>query len=376
MTDPDLRQSVVDMLTHDGIRKTADRVHYETTKWTTLGYSGSGIAIEVGREVEGIRKGDLVAYGGEGHAEVIRVSQNLCVKVPEGVAPRSAAFVALGSIALQAVRRADVQVGDRVAVIGLGLVGQLVSQLLAAAGARVIGIDMIPSRLELARQEGAEHCVRVGPAVPGEITRLTGGVGVDRVMVCASTGSNEVIEQAIEMSRDRGRIVLVGFVGLNIPQEKIYMKELDLVVSRSYGPGRYDVNYEQHGNDYPIGYVRWTENRNMQEFLRLIADGKVKTDPLVTHEFALGDSAQAYEQLVAALSECLGILLRYDEEPASDTVKVILTKAPSRPAAKTQVVNVAVIGCGGFARQFHLPNIQASSALHLRAMVASSGQSR
>lgn len=380
MTDPDLRQSVVEMLTKDGLRKTADRVHYETTKWTPLGYSGSGIAIEVGSEVEGIRQGDLVAYGGEGHAEVIRASKNLCVKVPDGVSPRSAAFVALGSIALQAVRRAEIQVGDRVAVIGLGLVGQIVTQLLAAAGARVFGIDMIPERLELARHAGAEHCITVGAAVPHEIVRLTGGTGADRVMICASTGSNEVIEQAIEMSRDRGRIVLVGFVGLDIPQEKLYLKELDLVVSRSYGPGRYDANYEQHGHDYPIGYVRWTENRNMQEFLRLIHGGKVNLEPLITHEFGLSDSAQAYEQLIATPSACLGILLRYDDTTAPGLSKILLTSAPSARSARGvagngKVMNMAVVGCGGFARQFHLPNIQASADLHLRAMVASTGQS-
>src|SRR5262249_45821129 len=181
-----------------------------------------------GSEVEGRRQGGLVAYGGEGHAELIRASKNLCVKVPEGVSPRDAAFVALGSIALQAVRRAEIQVGDNVAVIGLGLVGQLVVQLLKAAGARVFGVDMIAERLEIARQSGAEHCLRTAADVPREIVRLTGGIGADRILVCASTGSNEVIEQAIEMARDRGRIVLVGFVGLDVPQEKMYMKELDL----------------------------------------------------------------------------------------------------------------------------------------------------
>jgi predicted dehydrogenase/threonine dehydrogenase-like Zn-dependent dehydrogenase len=375
MTDPELRQSVADMLLKDGIRKTADRVHYEATKWTPLGYSGCGVALEVGAEVEGIRRGDLVAYGGEGHAELIRASKNLCVKVPEGVSPRDAAFVALGSIALQAVRRAEIQVGDNVAVIGLGLVGQLVVQLLKAAGARVFGVDMIVERLEIARQSGAEHCLRTAADVPREIVRLTGGIGADRILVCASTASNEVIEQAIEMARDRGRIVLVGFVGLDVPQEKMYMKELDLVVSRSYGPGRYDADYEQHGNDYPIGYVRWTENRNMQEFLRLIQGGQVRIEPLATHEFSLGDSAEAYDQLIAAPAACLGILLRYDEQPPVAQTRAIVTGRAAAPVSTGGVINVAVVGCGGFARQFHLPNLKASRDLHLRAMVASSGQS-
>ena len=375
VTDPDLRQSVADMLLKDGIRKTADRVHYETTKWTALGYSGCGVALDVGSEVEGIRKGDLVAYGGEGHAEIIRASKNLCVKVPDGVSPRAAAFVALGSIALQAVRRAEVQVGDRVAVIGLGLVGQLVVQLLAAAGARVFGIDVIADRLQLARRSGAEHCLRSGSEVPREIARLAGGAGADRVLICASTGSNEVIEQAIEMSRDRGRIVLVGFVGLDVPQEKMYMKELDLVVSRSYGPGRYDAGYEQHGNDYPVGYVRWTENRNMEEFLRLIQAGQIDIEPLVSHEFALSEAAEAYDRLIATPSECLGILLRYADVPPDSQPRVLVARGPSAVPARGGPIRVAVVGCGGFARQFHLPNLKSSSDLHLRALIASSGQS-
>ncbi|HLJ11278.1 MAG TPA: bi-domain-containing oxidoreductase, partial [Planctomycetaceae bacterium] len=262
-----------------------------------------------------------------------------------------------------------------VAVIGLGLVGQVVTQLLSAAGARVFGIDVLPQRLELAARSGAERCIGAGTDAPGEIVRLTGGLGADRVMICASTASNEVIEQAIEMARDRGRIVMVGFVGMDIPQDKFYMKELDLVVSRSYGPGRYDSQYEQHGNDYPIGYVRWTENRNMQEFLRLVQDGRLDIESLITHEFALTEATCAYEQLIADPSQCLGILLRYDECPVPDLSKVLLTAGPKRPTEKKSVVNVAVVGCGGFARQFHLPNVKASADLRLRAIVASSGHS-
>ncbi|MFN9372907.1 MAG: bi-domain-containing oxidoreductase [Planctomycetaceae bacterium] len=375
MTNPALRQSVFDMLVKDGLTRTYDRVNYETTKWTPLGYSGAGVALEVGREVEGIRPGDLVAYGGEGHAEIIHAPRNLCVRVPDGVTANDASFVALGSIALQAVRRAAVEVGDRVAVIGLGLVGQLVSQLVRTAGGRVVAIDVNAGRLELARSLGAELTLTAGPGVPDLVREATAGRGVDRVLMCASTASNEVIEQAIDMVRDRGRIVMVGFVGMDIPQEAFYRKELELLVSRSYGPGRYDPAYEQKGQDYPFAYVRWTEQRNMDEFLKLLQDGRVRVGPLVTHEFTLPQSEEAYRTLVESPGGCMGILLKYDEQqdPTLRTVQVASTR--TQPRVTGRPIGMAVAGCGGFARQFHLPNLKASPNVSLRALVASTGQS-
>lgn len=374
MSDPQLRESVKDMLLKDGLTKTYDRVHYETHKWTPMGYSGAGVAIEIGQQIDGIQQGDLVAYGGEGHAEYIRASKNLAVRVPEGVTAREASFIALGSIAIQGVRRAEIQVGDVVAVLGLGLVGQLVSQMAQAAGGRVIGVDLMASRCELAKSLGAEHVLAAGPAVPQEIVRYTGGIGADRVLVCAATASSAVVEQAVAACRDRARITVVGMVGMDIPQEPFYRKELDFVISRSYGPGRYDPQYEQHGLDYPISYVRWTERRNMQEFLRLVQTGRVKVAPLITHEFPLSQAAQAYEMLAERPGECLGIVLKYDESPAPPQRRVAI--ATSATVAKTAgAAGVAVVGCGSFARQFHLPNLKASRDLELRAMVASTGQS-
>jgi predicted dehydrogenase/threonine dehydrogenase-like Zn-dependent dehydrogenase len=375
LTDPELRQSVKDMFFKDGIKKTAERVNYETTKWTPMGYSGAGIALEVGRQIEGIREGDLVAYGGQGHAEIVRAAKHLSVPVPQGVSARDASFVALGSIAMQAARRAEVQVGDVCAVIGLGLVGQLVSQMLAASGARVLGADLHPARLDLAKQLGAEEVFRAGPDLPKDLIRYTGGVGVDRAVICASGPSSVVIEQAVDMARDRGRIVVVGMVGLDVPCEAFYMKELDLVISRSYGPGRYDPRYEDQGIDYPVGYVRWTEQRNMQEFLRLIGTKAVDVGPLITHEFGLDEAHLAYDQLLNHPGDCLGIVLRYDEMPELE-VRQVAVSPPRKVRRPVQgAVKVAVAGCGGFARQFHLPNVRDSQAMQFEALVASSAQS-
>lgn len=369
----DIRQSVYDMLAQDGLRKTADRVQYEMTKWTSLGYSGAGLAVEVGQDVQGIQPGDPVAYGGQGHAEYIRAPMNLCVPVPEGVSTQEAAFVALGSIALQGVRRAEVQVGETVAVIGLGLVGQLVAQLLQAAGARVVGSDILAERLALAKKLGLEEAFPAGGNLPKDLLSYTAGIGVDRVVICASSSSKQIIDQAVAISRDRGRIVVVGAVNLDIPREAFYMKELDLVISRSYGPGRYDPRYEEQGIDYPMGYVRWTENRNMREFLRLIQVGKVDVKAMVTHEFDLDEADRGYDTLRERPNECLAVLLRYDAKAQRPSSVATASKRPDAPKP-TARGNVAVIGAGAFARQFHLPNIQQSKTLNLRTLVASSAQ--
>ena len=345
------------------------------TKWTALGYSGAGIAVEVGSDVDGIGVGDLVAYGGQGHAEYVRVPKNLCVRVPDGVTTREAAFVALGSIALQGVRRADVQVGDTVVVIGLGLVGQLVSQLLQVAGARVLGTDLVAERRALAEKLGAEAVLAPTSDLPGQITRLTGGRGADRVVICASTSSPQVMEQAVAMSRDRGRVVVVGQVNMSVPHGPFYMKELELVISRSYGPGRYDVEYEQHGRDYPIGYVRWTERRNMEEFLRLAQSDKVDIAALITHEFTIDRAAEGYALIQERPEECLGVLIEYSADASSPTRVVSVAGSSQQRAVQPTEGRIAVIGCGSFARQFHLPFLRDSKKLHFKTLVASSSQS-
>ena len=373
LRDPGIRQSVLDMFVQDGVRKTAERVQYEMTKWTPLGYSGAGVAVEVGRDVQGIRPGDAVAYGGQGHAQFIRASRNLCVPVPEGVSTPEAAFVAVGSIALQAVRRAEVQVGDTVAVLGLGLVGQLVSQLLAAAGARVIGTDILAGRLETARKLGMEIGFLASEDAAKQVLHYTDNVGADRVVICAA-GGNQVIQQAVSMARERGRIVVVGGAKLDVPRNEFYMKELDLVISRSYGPGRYDAQYEEHGIDYPIGFVRWTERRNMQEFLRLVQTGRVDVKSLVTHQFDVAEADRGYDLLMNRASDCLAVVLQYDETDLPVRREMPATNGHVR-SVRHAPANIAVIGCGSFARQFHLPNVKQNDRLNLHTLVAQTAQS-
>ena len=371
--DPNIRQAVVDMVVQDGINKTNERVQHEMTKWTPLGYSGAGIAAEVGDQIEGIQPGDMVAYGGEHHAEYVRASKNLCVRVPEGVTTREAAFITVGSIAMQAVRRAEVQVGDTVAVIGLGLVGQLVTQLLNASGARVFGSDMIDARLAMGHISGLEEAINAKENVVEVVQRLTNGIGVDRVIICATT-SNAILRQAIAMSRERGRLVVVGGGTLDVPRGEFYMKELDLLISRSYGPGRYDKQYEEHGVDYPFSYVRWTENRNMQEFARLIQAGKLNMKPLITHEFSVEEADQGYELLMNAPSKGLGILLQYDAPQQPERHSMQIGEQNVRPTLSS-LPKIAVVGCGAFAQQFHLPNIKNSNRLAFHTLAASTAQS-
>lgn len=371
--DSEIRQAVVDMVVQDGVRKTQERVKFEMTKWTPLGYSGAGVAVEVGSKIDGISPGDLVAYGGENHAEYVRAAKNLCVRVPEGVTTREAAFVTVGSIAMQAVRRAEVQVGDTVVVVGLGLIGQLVTQLLNVSGARVFGTDMLESRLKMGKLSGLEDAICASQDVPGFVRARTAGVGVDRVIICAGA-SRGILRQAVSMLRERGRLVVVGGGTLDVPRDEFYMKELDLMISRSYGPGRYDKQYEEHGVDYPISYVRWTENRNMKEFVRLIQTGKIDMKPLITHEFGVEQSDEGYELLMNDPSNCLGVLLEYDAStdlvrlPVPIGIQKVRISNSARP-------NIAVIGCGAFAQQFHLPNLKNSNRLAFHTLAASTAQS-
>jgi threonine dehydrogenase-like Zn-dependent dehydrogenase len=268
---PDLVRQVLERVRKEGISQTVHAVLDRLDQYSVLGYSCAGVVEEVGRGAEEFAVGDRVACAGAAyahHAEAVSVPRNLVVPIPEGVTFEDASYVTLGAIALHGVRTAESRLGETVAVIGLGLLGQITVQILKAAGCRVIGIDLDPEKVAFALECGAEAAVVRSADVSAAIAEFTGGIGVDQVVVTAAANSNDPVELAAAICRDRGRVTIVGAVGMDLPRDPFYMKELELRLSRSYGPGRYDPSYEEKGNDYPVGYVRWTERRNMQEFLR------------------------------------------------------------------------------------------------------------
>jgi polar amino acid transport system substrate-binding protein len=361
-----------------GPQRTAEEVLAKFSEYAAIGYSGAGLIVEKHSSVVGLQLGERVAYGGEGtgHAETVHAGLNLVAKVPDAVSFEDACFTTLGAISLNAVRIASVNVGDIVAVIGLGLVGQLVAQLASAQGARVICIDLLPDRLTLARQLGAERTLLDGEATSGEIDALTGGRGVDCAIVAAAARSSAPCQRAIDICRDRGRIVVVGAVEMNLPRDEMYRKELQLFMSRAYGPGSYDASYEAQGRDYPYAYVRWTEQRNMEEFLRLLAAKRVHVQPLVTHQFPLEDAETAYATILDRSARSLAVLLKY---PAASLPEPHIAFKPHRkipvavqPPTRSKL-GVAVVGAGNLARWVHLPNLRKMPSVTLRAIHSSSG---
>ncbi|MBN1964253.1 MAG: zinc-binding alcohol dehydrogenase, partial [Anaerolineae bacterium] len=295
---PDLVRQVIDKVRRDGIGPTWQTVRSRLDTPVPLGYSCAGTVLAVGPGVQGFQPGDRVACAGAGyasHAEAVTVPENLAVPLPDGVGFEAAAFVTLGAIALQGIRLAEPQLGEVVAVIGLGLLGQLTVQMLKAAGCLALGLDPQPARANLAMQLGAEAAFTEASALEAAVARYTGGHGADAVLITAGTKSNQPIELAGELARAQGHVIVVGAVSIDIPRKPFYEKELIVRISRAYGPGRYDPAYEEQGHDYPFGYVRWTENRNMRAFITLLAQGRVAVTPLVTHHFDIADAERAYE---------------------------------------------------------------------------------
>ncbi len=352
---PDLVKKVLNTLRTEGFGATYRKVMARLESPSPLGYSCAGEVIAVGAEVDGFQVGDRVACAGAEHAhhaEIVCVPLNLVVPIPPEVSFEQAAFTTVGAIAMHGVRQAQVQLGDNVVVIGLGLVGLLTVQLLKASGARVLGIDVNPARCELARQLGADMAILRSDDVEGVVESFTHGYGADVVMLTAGGATNDPIELAGELARDRGRVVIVGLLKMDIPQRLYYEKELTVLLSRSYGPGRYDPVYEEMGIDYPIGYVRWTERENMREFLRLVASGAVQVEPLITHRFPIERAADAYNLLASPEGgSVIGALIEYPQQTAPQrTVRV--RPAPAKPQAK---VKLGVIGAGNFATGTLLP---------------------
>src|SRR5262245_59526281 len=307
---PEKVRQVLNKVRTDGLFATLDAVRSKLDQPLALGYCNSGVVLEVGAGVEGFAVGDRVVSNGP-HAEVVRVSKNLCARVPNEVDDESAAFTVLAAIGLQGLRLAAPTLGESFVVTGLGLLGLLTVQLLRAQGCRVLGIDLDPAKLALAARFGAETCdLSRGEDPVARGMAFSGGRGVDGVIVAASSQSNEPIAQAARMSRKRGRIVLVGVTGLELNRADLYEKELTFQVSCSYGPGRYDPAYEERGNDYPLGFVRWSEQRNFEAVLALLAQGKLDVASLISHRFVIREAVRAYDVLVNDRS-ALGIVLDF-----------------------------------------------------------------
>jgi predicted dehydrogenase/threonine dehydrogenase-like Zn-dependent dehydrogenase len=371
---PDLVKAVVAKVKNEGILNTFASVRDKMAASQALGYSASGIVAAVAEDVPEFQIGDRVACAGVGfasHAEVLSVPKNLCVHLPDGVSFESGAYGTLGAIALQGVRLAEPTLGESVVVIGLGLVGQLTVQLLKANGCRVFGIDLDRSRVSLAVELGADRAVVSNEEAAKEIAAWTRGHGADAVLITAATDSNQPVELAAQVSRLKGRVIVVGMTGMDIPRAPFFSRELKLIISMSYGPGRYDPEYEERGHDYPLPYVRWTEKRNIESFLELVGDKRINVERLTTHRFPIAEADRAYQLISGALQEPnLGVVLNYDPE-AQIVRRVPLDVA--RPARKSEKsVALGVIGAGGYVPAMLLPYFK-TEGVEFRSITTASG---
>lgn len=366
---PDQVREVIDKARRDGVRATAEAVRARLDQPSELGYSAAGVVLSVGDRVRGLAPGDPVAAGGGGHAvhaDVDHVPSNLCVPLPKNLSFEEGAFATLGSIALHGIRQADARVGERVAVIGLGLVGQLACRILRAAGCHVTGVDVNPKLVHMAREGGGADLA----VLRSELDRgtPTNARDCDAVVITAATETADPVEVAARLCRDRGRVVVVGDVQMAVPRAAYYEKELELRLSRSYGPGRYDRNYEERGLDYPIGYVRWTERRNMAAFLELISRRSVRVEDLISKRVPIDQAPTAYAELLSRDRPPLGIILKYGSSPPRAEIP---RDAASERGSRTAV---GVIGTGSFARRVVIPGLR-DAGFTLEAVASASGLS-
>jgi len=369
---PDLVKAVVAKVKNEGLLNTFASVRDKMAASQALGYSAAGIVAAVAEDVTEFQVGDRVACAGVGyasHAEVLSVPKNLCVHLPGGVSFESGAYGTLGAIALQGVRLAEPTLGESIVVIGLGLVGQLTVQLLKANGCRVFGLDLDESRVALALELGADKAVVSNEATAKEIETWTRGHGADAVLITAATDSNQPIELAARVSRLKGRVIVVGMTGMDIPRPPFFSRELKLIISMSYGPGRYDPEYEERGHDYPLPYVRWTEKRNIESFVELIAERRLNVERLTTHRFPIAEADSAYQLISGELREPnLGVVLNYD--PEAEVVRRVSLGARVRKSEKSIVLGV--IGAGGYVPAMLLPHFK-TEGVEFRSIATASG---
>ena len=354
---PDLVRQVLDNFHREGLLATYNKVRDRLDQFKDLGYSSAGIVIESG--VDDIKVGERVACAGVGyasHAEIISVPRNLAVKLPNEVSFEEAAFTTVVAVAMHGVRQADIRVGEQAVVIGLGLIGLITVQLLKASGCRVVGMDVSPRHFELAMKLGCDRCMLSNDDAIPEVQSFTRGYGADAVIITAATTSNQPVELAIQCARKRGTVVAVGAVGMNIPRSPFYEKEISFRMSCSYGPGRYDPDYEERGHDYPLGFVRWTENRNMEAAVDMMAQRKLNVGALITHRIPVDQGLRAYDIITGKIEEdYLGILIQYSDPstPLAASRRVVLR--PSREKTSGRQAVLGFIGAGNFTQSTLLP---------------------
>jgi predicted dehydrogenase/threonine dehydrogenase-like Zn-dependent dehydrogenase len=374
---PDLVKKVLNKARTEGIKTTINAVMARLDNPIPLGYSAAGTVISVGPELEGnFQVGQRVAIAGAGianHSEINAVPANLAVQIPEGVSDDEAAFGTMGAIALHAVRNLDSKLGEVVAIFGAGIIGQIAAQLLSLSGVRVIVLDYDEARLNLAQKSGAEKCYNLAAAsIKTNIVNLTGGIGCDGILIAAATDSNEPFVIAADIARDRARVCMVGMSGTEFPYAEFMKKEMSIIVSRSYGPGRYDQDYEGRGIKYPIGFIRWTETENLAEIMRLLSPStknKLNLSSLITHQFDINTADDAYKMILGETTPHLGVILHYPE---------VCDQTPTRIGPSKQTSNgciLGVIGAGNFARAVLLPELKKLSNVSLHTIAAKSGAS-
>lgn len=363
---PDHVRRVLQKIKQEGLLMTAQQVQAKLDEPMPLGYSSAGVVLECGRGVQEFKPGDRVATAGP-HAGIVSVGRNLCARVPDGVSFEQAAYTSVASIALEGVRLARATLGERVLVIGLGLIGQIAVALLKAQGCWVFGTDVDPAKLELAKQFGADE---VGVGSPRDAVRnFAGPHGVDAVVITAATPSNEPIEFAADVARVKGRVVLVGVVGLNLPRAPFFLKELEFTVSSSLGPGRMDPQYEDKGVDYPFGQVRWTAQRNMEAVLDMIAMGRLPVEKLTSHRFSIDRAAEVYD-LITQGAPVLGAIIEYPAAPAARARRLDL-KVPKR--SRSGDLGVSLVGAGNYARLIMMPALAKVSGISWRGLATARG---
>lgn len=377
ISEPENVKKALQMVSREGVLRARSEIRNRVAAVRPTGYSAAGIVLDVGEGVDDPEVGERVACAGAEcafHAEVIRVPRNLVTRVPDGVSLAEASTVTLGAIALQGIRRAQPTLGETFVVIGLGILGQLTIQMLKANGCKVIGTDVDSARMEYALKSGMDEGIYPGDGeAVSRVARLTDGFGADGAIITAATQSDEVVSMAFQICRKKGRVVLVGDVGLNLDRQDLYLKELDFLISTSYGPGRYDRRYEEEGLDYPLAYVRWTENRNMAEYLRLLADKKVRLDHCIDAVYPLTAAGEAYDALSNQHSRPLVVLLSYPERSRDQALRRRIENPKAR-ASDAQRIRLAVVGAGSYAKHMHLPLIRSlPDRFHLQTIVSRTG---